>query len=200
MIASGLDFVLAARRVREHIDQTHRYAHILRVARTAELLAAAHGVDTRQARIAGLLHDLARLYPGERLVRESAERGLAIDAFERANPVVLHARLGAELARQWFGITDEAVLEAIRKHTLAAATMSPLDEILYLADGLEPGRDFDGRAELLALAFDDLSAAMRAALDASLAYQRDRSLTVAPQTLAAFEHYTPLLLREKRSA
>jgi predicted HD superfamily hydrolase involved in NAD metabolism len=200
LIASGVDFVRAARRVREHIAQTHRYAHILRVARTAERLARAHGVDTRQARVAGLLHDLARLYPGERLLRECAERGLAIDAFERANPVVLHARLGAELARDWFGVEDEAVLAAIRKHTLAAATMSPLDEIVYLADGLEPGRDFDGRAELLSLAFDDLGAAMTAALDASLAYQRAGDLTVAPQTLAALEHYAPLPIREKRSA
>lgn len=208
MIVSGVDFVRAARRVREHIDQTHRYAHILRVARTAERLALAHGVDAQQARIAGLLHDLARLYPGERLLRECAERGMAIDAFERANPVVLHARLGAELARDWFGVEDEAVLAAIRKHTLAAATMSPLDEILYLADGLEPGRDFDGRAELLALAFDDLGAAMLAALDASLAYQQASDLTAAPQTLAALEHYAPLAcpelvegpIREKRSA
>ncbi len=200
MIASGVDFVRAARRVREHIGQTHRYAHILRVARTAERLAQAHGVDARQARIAGLLHDLARLYPGERLVRECAERGLTIDPFERANPVVLHARLGAELARDWFGVEDEAVLDAIRKHTLAAATMGPLAEILYLADGLEPGRDFAGRAELLALAFDDLGAAMTAALDASLAYQRASGLTAAPQTLAALEHYAPLPIREKRSA
>jgi HD superfamily phosphohydrolase YqeK len=92
------------------------------------------------------------------------------------------------------------VLDAIRKHTLAAATMSPLDEILYLADGLEPGRDFVGRAELLALAFDDLRAAMTAVLDASLSYQRERDLTAAPQTLAALEHYAPLLVREKRSA
>ena len=104
------------------------------------------------------MHDLARLYPGERLLRECAERGLAIDDFERANPVVLHARLGAELARDEFGVTDEAILSAIRKHTLAAATMSPLDEILYLADGLEPGRDYVGRADILALAFDDLAA------------------------------------------
>jgi predicted HD superfamily hydrolase involved in NAD metabolism len=200
LIASGVDFVRAARRVREQIDQTHRYAHIVRVARTAERLARAHGIDTRQARIAGLLHDLARLYPGERLLRECVERGLAIDAFERANPVVLHAQLGAELARDWFGVADEAVLDAIRKHTLAAATMSPLDEILYLADGLEPGRDFVGRAELLALAFDDLRAAMTAVLDASLSYQRERDLTAAPQTLAALEHYAPLLVREKRSA
>lgn len=200
MIATGVDFVRAARRVREHIGQTHRYAHILRVARTAERLARAHGVDAGRARVAGLLHDLARLYSGERLLCECAERNMPVGAFERANPVVLHARLGAELAREWFGIDDETVLSAIRKHTLAAATMSPLDEILYLADGLEPGRDFAGRAELLALAFDDLPAAMAAALAASLVYQRERELTAAPQTLAAFEHYAPAPNREKRSA
>jgi HD superfamily phosphohydrolase YqeK len=78
--------------------------------------------------------------------------------------------------------------------------MSPLDEIVYLADGLEPGRDFHGRAELLALAFDDLGAAMTAALDGSLAYGRARDLTPAPQTLAALERYAPLPIREKRSA
>jgi predicted HD superfamily hydrolase involved in NAD metabolism len=199
LIATGIDFVRAARRVRDHIGQPYRSAHILRVARTAEALAQAHGVDTRQARIAGLLHDIARLYPGERLLSECAERGLAIDDFERTNPVVLHARLSAELARDWFGVEDEAILSAIRKHTLAAATMSPLDEILYLADGLEPGRQHAGRAELLALAFDDLAAAMAAQLTETLAYYRERKLTPAAQTFAALEHYAPLN-REKRSA
>ena len=200
MIASGADFIRAARRVRAHIDQDFRYAHIVRVARTAEALAHVHQVDTQQARIAGLLHDLARLYPAERLLRECHERGLQIDEFEHSNPVVLHARLGAELARDWFGIEDDAILTAIRKHTLAAATMSPLDEILYLADGLEPGRDFVGRAEILALAFADLAAAMAAQLNETLGYQRARGLTPAPQTLAAFERYTLLPIREKRSA
>jgi predicted HD superfamily hydrolase involved in NAD metabolism len=200
LIASGIDFVHAAERVRAHIDQEYRYAHILRVARTAEALAAAHGLDPRQARIAGLFHDLARLYPAARLLRECSERRMPIDAFEHANPIVLHARLGAELARDWFGVTDEAILSAIRKHTVAAATMSPLDEVVYLADGLEPGRDYAGRAETLALAFRSLSAAMRAALAETLAYQHTRNLTTAPQLLAAFEHYNRTALRENRSA
>jgi predicted HD superfamily hydrolase involved in NAD metabolism len=200
LIASGSAFIAAARRVREHIDQQHRYAHVLRVARTAEALAHKHGANPQCARIAGLLHDLARLYPGERLLRECEERGMPIGEFERANPIVLHAPLGAELAHDWFGVDDEAILSAIRKHTLAAATMTPLDEILYLADGLEPGRDYAGRADMLALAFDDLAAAMAAHLSESLNYQRERNLTPAPQTLAALEHYAPMPLREKRSA
>jgi predicted HD superfamily hydrolase involved in NAD metabolism len=155
----------------------------------AERLARAHGVDPLRARTAAMLHDLARLYPAERLLRECAERGLAIDAFEREHPVVLHARLGAELARESFGVDDPAVLSAIRKHTLADAVMSPLDKVVYLADGLEPGRDFADRAALAALAFRDLDAAMRAVLASSMTYLRERGLTVAPQTLAAAERF-----------
>jgi predicted HD superfamily hydrolase involved in NAD metabolism len=163
-------------------------------------LARAHGVDPERARVAGLLHDLARLYPSDRLLRECAERGLPIGDFERENPIVLHARLGAELARDEFGVNDEAILSAIRKHTVAAATMSPLDEIVYLADGLEPGRDFGGRLETLELAFHSLSAAMRVQLAETLAYQAARGLSTAPETYAALTTYDLTPIREKRSA
>ena len=135
----------AARAVRASFDQRHRYEHVVRVARLAERLAATHGVDTLRARLAGLLHDLARLYPAERLLRECSERGLPIGPFERSNPIVLHARLGAELARERFGVDDPGVLSAIRKHTVADGVMTPLDAVVYLADGLEPGRSFSER-------------------------------------------------------
>jgi predicted HD superfamily hydrolase involved in NAD metabolism len=170
----------------------------VRVARLAGRLANAHGADARQARLAGMLHDLARLYPAERLVRECEERGLSIDAFERANPIVLHARLGAELAREEFGVRDDAVLSAIRLHTTAGPAMTRLDEIVYLADALEPGRDFAGRAELERLAFDDVTRAMRAVLAASTGYLRARGLAVAPATSAAIAHYASAALREER--
>jgi len=175
--------------VREQLGQRHRYAHVVRVARLAERLAVAHGVDPRRARIAGLLHDLARLYSAERLLHECAERGLGIDAFERATPIVLHARLGAELARERFGVEDPAILSAIRKHTVADAVMSPLDVVLYLADGLEPGRDFAERPALAALAFEDLDGALRAVLASSIAYLRERGQPISPHTLAAARRY-----------
>ena len=183
------------------LAQPHRFAHVVRVARMADRLARAHGIDPLRARIAGMLHDLARLYPADRLLRECTERALPVDAFERANPIVLHARLGAELARERFGITDEAVLSAIRKHTLADAVMNPLDAVLYLADGLEPGRDFDDRAELAALAFRDLDAALRATLRSSIGQLARAGRTVAPQTLAAARHYGLIPpLEERRPA
>jgi predicted HD superfamily hydrolase involved in NAD metabolism len=184
-----LTFTALAREVRAQLSGEHRYEHVVHVARLAERLACAHRVAPGRARSAGMLHDLARLYSAERLLHECALRGLAIDAFELRNPIVLHARLGAELARERFGVSDEGVLSAIRKHTLAAAAMSPLDEVVYLADSLEPGRDFPERHALEEIAFESLPAAMRATLEANIAYLDRCGLEVAPQTLAALDRY-----------
>jgi predicted HD superfamily hydrolase involved in NAD metabolism len=171
-------------------DGGQRYAHSVRVARLAELLARAHGEDTRRARFAGMLHDLARLYSAERLLRECADRHMTIDDFERDHPVVLHARLGAELARERYGVTDDAILSAIRTHTLGAPAMTRLDAVVYLADSLEPARDFPEREPYLRVAYDDLDEGMRLLLGSHAAYLRGRGLQPAPLTLAALERYT----------
>ena len=180
-----MKFTELARRVREQLGQEHRYAHCVRVARMAENLARAHGADPRKARLAGMLHDLARLYPAARLLEECAERSIEIDQFARRHPTVLHAPLSACLAQEMFGVNDAEVLSAIRKHTLADGEMSGLDCILYLADSLEPGRAFAGREDLARLAGEDLTAAMRATIASSLRYLTGRQLPVAPQTAAA---------------
>jgi HD superfamily phosphohydrolase YqeK len=77
------------------------------------------------------------------------------------------------------------VLSAIAKHTVGAAEMSPLDCVVYLADGLEPGRAFPERADLWATVMRDLRAGMRATIEQSAGHLRRKGLAVAPQTLAA---------------
>lgn len=171
--------------MRAHFGQEHRYRHVVRVARSAELLAQAHGLDTRKARLAGMLHDLARLYPGAQLIQECRARQMDVGAFERRNPIVLHAPLSAALAREDFDVEDAEVLSAIAKHTVGDAVMSPLDCAVYLADGLEPGRDFSERAALWALACRDLRAATRETIAHSLRYLERKGFEPAPQTLAA---------------
>jgi len=193
--------VRAARAVRAHLAQDHRYAHVLRVARLGAALAFAHGFDPLPARLAGLYHDLARLYPRDRLLAECAERGMTIDDFERANPVVLHARIGAELASEQFGVKDEAILSAIRNHTVAAATMTPLDIIVYLADALEPGRAYPERAAYAEIAQRDLAGAMHVVLQSTIDYLRDSKLAIAPQTVSAAATFAaPPIDREKTPA
>ena len=162
---------------------------MVRVARAAELLAVRHGVSASKARLAGLLHDLARLYSGERLIAECEMRQMPIDPFERANPIVLHARLGACIAQEAFAVHDPEVLSAIEKHTVADGHMSPLDCVVFLADGLEPGRTFPEREELWKLAERNLADGMRATLEQSLRYFRKKGLAVAPQTAAAAQRF-----------
>jgi predicted HD superfamily hydrolase involved in NAD metabolism len=136
-----------------------------------------------------MLHDLARLYSTSRLIDECELRGMPIDAFERENPIVLHARLGAALAQEAFGVHDPHVLSAIEKHTVAAAEMSPLDCVVYLADGLEPGREYAEREQLWRLARTDLHSAMRATIAQSLGYLERQGLAAAPQTIAAAKSF-----------
>jgi predicted HD superfamily hydrolase involved in NAD metabolism len=155
----------------------------------AENLARIHGAEPRKARIAGMLHDLARLYSTERLLQECEQRGVEIDEFSRANPIVLHAPLSARLAHDDFGIQDGETLSAIAKHTLASGQMGTLDCILYLADALEPGREYEERAQMAALAERDLNAAMRATIASSLRYLTQRHLPFAPQTAAAMRTF-----------
>jgi predicted HD superfamily hydrolase involved in NAD metabolism len=187
--AARMTYAELAGAVHAQLGSSRRYEHVVRVARLAERLAHRHGEDSRKARLAGMLHDLARLYSAGRLTDESERRGLVIDAFARAHPIVLHAPLSAELARERFGVNDETVLSAICRHTLAAPQMSRLDEILYLADGLEPGRTFAERPALERLAFEDVDAAMLATLRASIDFLHGRSAAVAPQTLEALAVY-----------
>jgi predicted HD superfamily hydrolase involved in NAD metabolism len=159
-----VSFTRLARDVRAHLGQQHRYEHSVRVARCAELLAQRHGLATAKARLAGMLHDLARLYSPERLLAESEARGFTIDPAEREHPMLLHARLGAAIARERFGVEDGEVLSAIEKHTNGAPEMSPLDCAVYLADSLEPGRNFPERRSLWELALRDLASATRETL------------------------------------
>ena len=112
-------------------------------------------------------------------------RDIPISSFERENPIVLHARLGAELAREDFGVDDPEILSAIAKHTVADGVMSPLDCAVYLADGLEPGRDYPERAAFWELACKDLDQAMRAVLGNSLIYLAQKGIPAAPETLEA---------------
>jgi predicted HD superfamily hydrolase involved in NAD metabolism len=173
------------KRVRRELGQRHRYAHCVRVARLASRLARIHGEDPGRAVVAGMLHDLARLYSAEKLLEEARRRGMPVDRYAAANPIVLHAGLGAALARERFGITDGGILSAIEKHTLGAAVMSPLDTIVYLADGLEPGRAFAGRQQLVRLAERDLGEAFSAVLASHISHLKEQGITPAPQTAEA---------------
>ena len=117
-----------------------RLNHILRVEETAIKLAQYHDLDQERAAQAGLLHDLAKYFKPKRLLELAKADGLDIDPMDEINPHLLHADVGAIVARDEFGVCDAEVLAAVRNHTLGRAEMSLLSCVVFLADSIEPGR------------------------------------------------------------
>jgi predicted HD superfamily hydrolase involved in NAD metabolism len=123
------------------------FAHSVRTAETAVDLAEAYGVDTDLARVAGLLHDWDREATADELVN-SAQASGDVHEVELVQPKLLHARTGAEGAKHAFPDLPPEVYSAIERHTIGAVEMSDLDKVVYLADMIEPARDWPGVDEL----------------------------------------------------
>lgn len=122
--------------------------HCDRVARTAGELAARFGVDVEAARLAGLLHDWGREDGDERLLAAAEEHGITIDPVDRVVPYLLHGEVSAvELRDQWPDLPD-AIIDAVAYHTFGRQGMTPLDKVVYIADTIEPKRDFPGVEDL----------------------------------------------------
>jgi predicted HD superfamily hydrolase involved in NAD metabolism len=160
-----------------------RYAHTVRVTETAERLANLHGISPRRARLAALLHDSARELPPEELLRLAGKRDLPVGEPERERPVLLHGPVAAGLAREEFGIEDGEILEAIGVHTTGQPGMSPLALAVYVADKVEPGRDYPSVKRLRDLAGKDLHEAAKEALERSCAHNERRGRPAHPASL-----------------
>lgn len=163
-----------------------RYRHVLGVARAAEKLAARHGASSYAARIAGLLHDVARQWAPAELLSYARERGMSISPIEAAEPLLLHARIGAEIARHRFGVDDDEILRAIANHTVARPRMSVLEKCVYLADGIEPTRTYADRAAIAELAMRDLDAAFFVSVRSSIRYLLENAVPIAPETIEVY--------------
>lgn len=175
-----------------------RYEHSIGTMRCAISLAARWGVDGKAARLAGLLHDCAKL-PPERLVQLAAQYGLEPDAYEKENPGLMHDRLGACLARDVYGVQEEAVLEAIRSHTYGKPDMTPLDEIIFLADKIEPTRDYPGVDTLRVLAETGLESAVLACMERVHAHLLEEKRPIKPEGEAARVAFRNRIEAQKRA-
>ncbi|MGI6360841.1 MAG: bis(5'-nucleosyl)-tetraphosphatase (symmetrical) YqeK [Bacillota bacterium] len=145
-----------------------RYQHSLAVAETAKKLADHWGEDPQKAELAGFLHDLGRSYDAHEYIDLCQKYGLKVSQRERCNPILLHAPLGAYMAEKELGIADTDILEAIAYHTLGKIGMSDLAKIIFLADVIEPGRqwkDTETLKELRKVAYEDLNLVVGKALD-----------------------------------
>jgi predicted HD superfamily hydrolase involved in NAD metabolism len=164
-----------------------RYGHTLRVADTAEHLAQIHGLHPARVRLAALLHDAARETEPEEFLWLAEEWDLSVGEPERQSPKLLHAPVAAELAQRELGVEDEEVLAAIRAHTVGEPGMEPLALVLYVADKIEPARDYPSVERLRQLASEDLREAATEALRRVVAHNEERDRPIHPSSRAMLE-------------
>ena len=162
----------------------NRIAHVLGCRDTAVELAKRWGADETDAARAGLLHDITKALDGPLQLTLCKEYGIMLGAFSRANPKTLHALTGSLVAQRIFG-ENEAVVNAIRHHTTGKADMNLLEKIIYVADYMEPNRDFPGVERLRELAFSDIDAALKLGLEMTINMLKEQGREVSPESMDA---------------
>lgn len=190
--------------IRKHLKKkldARRFEHTLGVEFTCAALAMRYGCDLRQAELAGLLHDCAKRYDGPTLLRKCREREIPVTQAEEQDPALLHAKLGAWMAGEKYGIEDEEIKSAIRCHNTGKPGMSLLDKILYVADYIEPGRDRAKHLpELRKQAFLDLDEACLSVMEQTLEYLRESGILIDPMTEMACEDMRRVVMEKRREA
>lgn len=162
-----------------------RRAHTERVAETAAALAARYGSDPHAARIAGLLHDWARETTHEALLAEAQVRGVAVDAIEAREPMLLHGKIAAARAVERFGLTDPELLAALAHHITGAPGMTRLAQVVFLADFIEPGRPYPAAAKAREAARRGLGEALLLTYNAIIIHVVTQGYLLHPRTLEA---------------
>jgi len=183
------DFIKMQKKLAKYLDED-RYEHTLGVMFTCAALAMVHDCDLITAQTAGLLHDCAKCIPNDEKLRLCEENDILISSIERENPFLLHAKLGALLAKTEYEVTDPLVLHAIKVHTTGEPDMNILDKIIYIADYIEPNRNKADDLDLVReLAFRDLDVCMAEILHDTLVYLKKRGGNIDPTTQMTYEYY-----------
>ena len=165
-----------------------RVAHVLGCRDTAVELAKIWGADENDAARAGLLHDITKVLDGPLQLTLCDAYGTILDKFGKDYPKTLHALTGSLVAQRIFG-ENEAVVSAIRSHTTGKAGMNTLEKIIYVADYMEPNRDFPGVNKLRHLAKTDLDGAMKLGLEMTMAHLARQGSAVSPESLEALAYF-----------
>ena len=162
-----------------------RYLHSIRVMNEAIKLANIFGCDKDKAAIAGLLHDCGKLKNKDELLKNIHDFGIIQSVSCSTNIALLHGAIGAEIAKREFRIEDIDILNAIKYHTTGRENMTQLEKIIYIADYIEPYRNFPGIDDIRKLAYENLDLTLLKAMDNTIKHIIDKGDYIHPDTIYA---------------
>ncbi len=163
-----------------------RRVHTLGVRDTALALADRYGADPGKAEIAALAHDLYRGLRGEELNKTVKELGLPDKYLD--NPNLAHGKIAAIMLEKKYGVEDREILNAVSYHTTGRAGMSTLEKVVFLADAIEPGRNYPGVEEVREAAEKGLDEGCLRSMLGTIEHVQDQGAYLDEDTTEAAEY------------
>ena len=161
-----------------------RVKHILGVEQMSRELASKHNCDVELAATAGLMHDLAKFFPPQKLLKIAQAHNLELDSITEKDPHLIHADVSSIIAQQEFGVNNHLILEAISNHTLGQPEMSKLSCIVFIADKLESSRgDSPQLNKMRQVSQKNLYKGLTMVCDYSLSYLLKCNKLIHPRTI-----------------
>ena len=167
-----------------------RYEHTLGVMYTSAALAMRYGADIQKSMTAGLLHDCGKYLPPKEQIRLCEKKKITLTESELEMPALVHAKLGAYLARHEYHIKDAEILDAITYHTTGRPDMTLLEKLVYIADYIEPNRkEIPGLADIRQIVFTDIDRAVCLSAGSTVRYLKNGGKAVDPMTINTYNFY-----------
>lgn len=188
---TGLSRSAILEKVRSAMSEK-RFTHVLGVEESAMDLARRYGADETKASLAALLHDYAKERPDEDFLSLIDDCDLDLDLKKWGNNI-WHGVVGSFIISQDFNLQDDEILRAIERHTVGAAEMSLLDKVLYVADYIEPGRNFPGVDEARRLSQIELDKAVAFETARTVAHLASKAQPIFPQTIETYNAFCKYL-------
>jgi predicted HD superfamily hydrolase involved in NAD metabolism len=185
----------ALRLVKEQLTE-RRYTHTIGVMEAAVDLAARNNVNVKKAELAAIFHDYAKFRDKDEMLQIIIDQKMPQDLL-LYDDELWHAPVGAYLVEKEAGITDAEIIEAIKCHTSGKIDMSPLDKVLYVADYIEPGRDFPGVEQIRESAKTSLDIAVIQAMKNTISFLLKRNQPIYPDTFHAYNDMT-MKIKERK--
>lgn len=166
-----------------------RYIHVKGVVEMAKKLAELNNVSEEKAEIAALAHDVAKNLSKDKMKEIIIENNINISPLEESNSNLWHSIIAPIVAKDKLGIEDEEILDSIRWHTTGKENMSVLAKIIYIADMIEPNRNFNGVEEIRKITYDNLDAGVYNGLTHSIQFLLTKNLLIDENTIKARNYF-----------
>lgn len=162
--------------IEEYIDivskrlKPSRMKHTLGVMKKAKELSEIYGVSSEKAMIAAVLHDYAKNLSDDELKKYIEDRSIEVDKESNMNISLMHGIVGSYMVKEELGIEDKEILDAISYHTFGRENMSLIEKIVFLADAIEDGRDYEGVEDIREVSRTDIDRAIVLSIENTLMY------------------------------